>query len=379
MEQTSFHTAKRVAKAVADHFEHHITAARDMGMDDFLEQPNINTIEAIITAGFWSSLRREEGRSPKISIAFLPPEKCENPLLFGQRLHLNPKVLTKIAPGVERSGIHLGVWYDGDELYLWGTTRSVPPFCFILEVVEPGLLVVKHRRFQGFGKFVNVAIIDGDRVKIVLEETTTIPDCPDLLTNMMGLTSSATWNTSINVLVQLAVSMRAHGRGGILLVVPPDSTEWKKSIVQPITYPVAPSFCSLTTLLQQDKKERKSLVWQTALNREVDHIAGLSAIDGATIISKSCELLAFGAKIHRASGRDSIEKIVVTEPVVGNEATITHPSFTGGTRHLSAAQFVHDQKDAIALVASQDGRFTIFAWSGCEQMVHAHRVDALLL
>jgi hypothetical protein len=30
-------------------------------------------------------------------------------------------------------------------------------------------------------------------------------------------------------------------------------------------------------------------------------------------------------------------------------------------------------------VASQDGRFTIFEWSVQEAMVHAHRVDVLLL
>ena len=379
MSETSFHAAKQVAQAVTGHFERHISSAKLNAYDIPLQQPDVDTIEAIITAGFWSSLRREEGRSPKISIAFLPPDKTESPLLFGRKLPLTPKILTKIAPGVERSGIHLGVWHEGDELYLWGTTRSVPPFCFILEVVEPGLLVVKHRRFQGFGKFVNVAIIDGDQVKIVLEETSTIPDCPDLLSNMMGLTSSASWSTSINVLVQLAASMRAHGRGGTLLVVANDSEEWRNSIVSPITYPVAPSFCALSELLTTDKDQRSALAWQTALNKEVDHIAGLSAVDGATIISKRCELLAFGAKIHRASGHQQIEKIIMTEPVEGNKAAVTHPSFTGGTRHLSAAQFVHDQKDAIALVASQDGRFTIFAWSPCEGMVHAHRVDSLLL
>jgi hypothetical protein len=46
---------------------------------------------------------------------------------------------------------------------------------------------------------------------------------------------------------------------------------------------------------------------------------------------------------------------------------------------MSAAQFINDQRDALALVASQDGRFTVFAWSPCEQMVHAHRVDVLLM
>jgi DNA integrity scanning protein DisA with diadenylate cyclase activity len=71
--------------------------------------------------------------------------------------------------------------------------------------------------------------------------------------------------------------------------------------------------------------------------------------------------------------------VAVTEPVEGSVAEVVHPTRLGGTRHLSAAQFVHDQNEALALVASQDGRFTVFAWSPCETIVHAHRVEALLL
>jgi hypothetical protein len=55
------------------------------------------------------------------------------------------------------------------------------------------------------------------------------------------------------------------------------------------------------------------------------------------------------------------------------------PSELGGTRHLSAAQFVNDQRDTVALVAPQDGAFTIFSWSAPEDAVHAHRVETLLL
>jgi DNA integrity scanning protein DisA with diadenylate cyclase activity len=69
----------------------------------------------------------------------------------------------------------------------------------------------------------------------------------------------------------------------------------------------------------------------------------------------------------------------VTEPVEGSAPATVNPYQLGGTRHLSAAQFVHDQRDATALVASQDGRFTIFKWSSCDELVHAHRVEALLL
>jgi len=40
---------------------------------------------------------------------------------------------------------------------------------------------------------------------------------------------------------------------------------------------------------------------------------------------------------------------------------------------------VHDQHDALALVASQDGYFTVFSWSTLLEMVQAHRIDTLLL
>ncbi|MDT5268391.1 MAG: hypothetical protein QOH49_577, partial [Acidobacteriota bacterium] len=66
-------------------------------------------------------------------------------------------------------------------------------------------------------------------------------------------------------------------------------------------------------------------------------------------------------------------------PVIGDTAVVVNPVQLGGTRHLSAAQFVQDQQSAVALVASQDGRFTVFAWSPCEGLVHAHRVETLLL
>ena len=99
----------------------------------------------------------------------------------------------------------------------------------------------------------------------------------------------------------------------------------------------------------------------------------------AAIITDRYELLVFGAKIARRDGSPLVEQTSVTEPIEDGEADIVHPSRLGGTRHLSAAQFVHDQHDAMAMVASQDGRFTIFAWSPCEGMVHAHRVETLLL
>jgi hypothetical protein len=377
--QPTYQAARTVAATVESHFARHVAAARQRGEQALAPEPETRAIEAIIDAAFWASLRREEGHSPKISLAFLPPEQAGQPLTFEQRLELTPSILTKLGPAVERPGIHLGVWGKGDALHVWGATRTIPSLCFALEVVEAGLLVIKQRRRDGFGKFANVAVLKGDQVKVVDENGASLPDGPALITSFAGFTSPSSWNDSLNVLVQLATSMRDHGRGGSLLIVPDGTLAWRESIVQPMQYSIMPAFSGLADLLRRDARERSQSPWQGALRLAVDGIAGLTAVDGATVISDRYALLAFGVKIGRPPGRAPVEQMVLTEPIVGSGSVVIHPAQDGGTRHLSAAQFVHDQHDALALVASQDGRFTIFAWSPGAEMVHAHRVDTLLL
>lgn len=406
--ETTYKAARAVAASVEDHFARHLAEARRSGEQELAPQPDAQAIEAIIDATFWASLRPEEGRFPKISLAFLPPEQTAEPLMFEQRLPLTPDILAKLAPAVERPGIHLGVWGEGDELYVWGATRVIPSFGFVIEDIEPGLLVIKHRRINGFGKFANVAVLTGEQVKVIDEQGTSLPDCPDLLKSLLAFTSFSSANTehhSVNMLVQLAASMRAHGHGGSLLVVPSGSESWRESIAHPVLYSVVPPFSRLTDLIRNrrstddadytDKIKEEQLpdfpkdkiesvqsadgVWVSSVRKAVDTVAGLTAVDGATVITDRYEVLAFGAKIRRPERSLPVDRMVLTEPIVGNQAEEISPVQHGGTRHMSAAQFVNDQRDALALVASQDGRFTIFAWSPCEEMVHAHRVDVLLL
>lgn len=378
----AYPAARAVAANIEAYFASHLAEARQRSAQHLAPAPDAAAVEAIIDAAFWASLRREEGYAPKISLAFLPPEQTDQPLTFDHSFPLTPAVLSRLAPAVERPGIHLGVWRDHDgssELRLWGTTRSIPKLCFVLEVIEPGLLVVKYRRGQGQGKYVNVAVLKGDQIKMVDQKGSGLPDCPELVTSLLDFGSRASTSDPVNVLVQLSVSMRAHGRGGSLLVVPQGSDEWVKSIVQPVSYLVTPPFSELADLMRKDPIEKSSPTWQEAFIDAVDAIAGLTAVDGAALISDQYELLAFGAKIGRRDDGAQVEQAIVTEPVVDGVATVVHPLELGGTRHLSAAQFVQDQPDSVALVASVDGRFTIFAWSPCEHMVHAHRVESLLM
>src|SRR6266478_8529878 len=146
MDRLDYPTAHAVSHTIAEHFRREVKVAGIKA-----DIPDAATIERMINAAFWASLRREEGRPPTLSLAYLPPPGSA--LLVERPLPLDPATLTKLAPAVERPGIHLGVWRNGGDLVVWGATRTIPPLCFVVEVIEPGLLVIKHRRAEPEGKF----------------------------------------------------------------------------------------------------------------------------------------------------------------------------------------------------------------------------------
>ncbi len=213
MKREAYAAARIVSPTVHAYFARRMAQYRNEGPGCPAPVPEAEAIEAMIDAAFWASLRREEGYLPRISLAFLSPDQAAHPLVFERALPLAPAALTRIAPAVERHGIHLGVWHSGEDLYVWGTTRTIPGYCFVLEVAAPGLLVVKHHSGDEAGKFVNVVLLEGDLIKLVDEHASETPECPELLTSLLGFAPSASWAHSVNVLVQLALSMREHGRG----------------------------------------------------------------------------------------------------------------------------------------------------------------------
>lgn len=374
LSEPTYLAARVVAPMIEAHFARHRSTANLQDETHLAPPTPARLVEVMIDAAFWASLRREEGHPPKISLALLEPHQATQPVVFSKR-RLIPYNLLKLAPAVEQPGIHLGVWHDEQGLYVWGTATGIPPLCFVLEVIEPGLLVVKHRRADGFGKFVNVAILRGDQLQLVDAENSMVDDCPALQRFLPGKEIPSATGQTDNVLVELSAVMRAHGRGGLVLVVPPGSTQWQESIVKPMTYPVLPAYMGIA----EGQQEQARWKWQEDIRRAIGIVGGFTAVDGATVITSDYHMLAFGAKVARAETSAPVDKMVLTEPVVDSVPRYLHPAQNGGTRHLAAAQFVYDQRDSLALVASQDGFFTVFAWSTKLEMVHAHRIDVLLL
>lgn len=373
----AYPAARVAAERVRTHLLRQHEIARAHGVSDAAPEPDLEAIETIADAAFWASLRREEGRTPRVSLAFLPSSATKQPLLFERQLPLSPSGLAKVAPAVERPGIHLGVWRDrGGEFRVWGTARHLPALCLVVEVVTSGLLVIKHRG-EALGKFANVAVLEGDQMKFVPDLEEQVAEAEGLLPTRLGIDLPSPLARSTQVLVQLSASMRAHGRGGMLILVPGSTSAWEESVVQPVLYAVSPAFSELSMLVGEDDERGDDR--RQDLRRAVDAMAGLTAVDGATILTETFELLAFGTKTARRRGSPQVERVLLTEAVEGS-GRVPGPSYQlGGTRHLSAAQFIYDQRDSTAMVASQDGRFTIFRWSPIEDMVRAHRIEALLM
>lgn len=379
MNAPAYPAARVAARRVYDYFARHQRASCEPGVEDAVSLAPAEVIEAVIDTAFWASLRREEGHVPRMSLAILAPETAVRPLLFERPLPLEAGSLAQLSPGFERPGLHVGVWRVGGELGIWGTVRALPTSCCVVEIAGPGVVVIKRRPSQQSRKFINVAVLEGDQIKIVDERASARTDGATPVAPLLGFDAPTSWLDSVTVLVELAVSMRTHGRGGSLLIVPASTDLWRASIVHPMAYAVQPRFSELADVMRVPPHQRHEGPWEAALGCGVETIAGLTAVDGATVLTDQYELMAFGAKIVRRDGYPRVEQVAVTEPIEGAVAAIVQPTQLGGTRHLSAAQFVQDQRDALALVASQDGRFTVFAWSPREDMVLAHRVESLLL
>jgi hypothetical protein len=86
---------------------------------------------------------------------------------------------------------------------------------------------------------------------------------------------------------------------------------------------------------------------------EVAHlIAGLTAVDGAVVMTQRFELLGFGGEI---SGRLPAVETVARALDAEGEAVIEESVGGVGTRHRSAYRLCNELSDVIAVVISQDG------------------------
>ena len=77
------------------------------------------------------------------------------------------------------------------------------------------------------------------------------------------------------------------------------------------------------------------------------------------VVTQDLRVLGFGAKI--AAG--NVATVNIFLPLQGAQDIVPTPlERCGGTRHQSAARFVDANRDAVAVVVSQDRHLSVFSW-----------------
>ncbi len=218
------------------------------------------------------------------------------------RCRSTPAPLTKVAPAVERPGIHLGVWRFGDELRVWGTTRAIPG--------------VRHgARSRGAGPARHQA--SSRRRRQVRERGGARRRSDQDHRRACVAAARLPGDAHVAARVRLAgltrrTRERARRPGRLdacaptaaasSSMVPSFGDEWRQSIVHPIPYAIDPPFTALADLMRRADEEHELRAWQEELEDLVDHVAGLTAVDGATILTDRCEVLAIRRENHPAQG-----------------------------------------------------------------------------
>ena len=95
----AYGVARTAAGSIHAHFARHVDPVAGRMRQNGLPLPDRETIEKVLDAVFWASLRREEGYVPKLSLVLLPPDAIPHAMRFERPLLLTPTALTRLAPG----------------------------------------------------------------------------------------------------------------------------------------------------------------------------------------------------------------------------------------------------------------------------------------
>jgi len=350
---------------------------------------SVEDLTTLINVAFWASFKKEEGRSVTIAMQYAPPDKADSPFLLQHPLPYTDEHLSRISPVLQGSQVECGVWKDDtDQLVIWGLTPSgfntEDGHPLRISSREPGKLKI------AFGSL-NI-IVTGTRL-LFLDNDFLSTHLPSALAG----TPNVGWEIE-----QILTAMNAHGAGGTFMMVP-DSDAWRLSIKEPILYAATTPFDMVSVqremlafladhpygsqheyekffrrrgpLALGDPAREEELHTihdhflagqrhdaHDGLVRSLAFLAQLTAVDGAVIVNDELKVLAFGAKIKPLHARKSPEVLVVSEPTTGSVPEEVSLAEFGGTRHQAAAQFVFDQRQGVAFVASQDGIMTMLTW-----------------
>jgi len=334
----------------------------------------LSHLESIITDCFWASLKTEEGRHHQFRVTYSPPDRSgeREIYIFDQPVPFDAAHLAKLAPAVE-SIRTIGVWPQGggDKLTIWGFLPSYRHTVSLqLTAFAPGEIVLTDLSLK--------AAVTAEKAMFVdwIKSQT--------LADLFGGPPGAGKLFRAAAISNIALGIRSHRHGGTLLVTSRSSSSLETSIVNlhELSYygegrgtpPKNEGDAATEDLAKRLERSRERA-------EKAQHlVAQLTAVDGATLITREGEILGFGGTIV-SSGMTGDSRVLVSAPFEDDEPASPKrlADLNVGHRHKSAAKFVFDRKDALAIVASADGPLSVFWWDEKREMVSMIRQAEFLL
>lgn len=355
-------------------------------LDELQVMPSVRQLEEIISTVFWASLQFEEGRSLRFKVTYGDACPFEHlSFVFDFPKPFTVEELRRLAPAVPTPEGHIGVgtFFGGDFLSVWGLqTTSMTGITF--EALEPGRLIVS------FPLDSKIAEITGQKSGFISQNWN---DAGRDLMSICGADFEQE-NSQIEQMMsmlgrdvarEILSRVRALRHGGTIIFVS-EGERWRKSVEKPVAYDMLRRFKGIPRVAAAYLEElrraaankdaetaRKAIVtwgvnllndyqYKAALGAAAESIAHLTVVDGAVILDKNYEVLAFGAKIKESQKGRKAKSVSVILPFEGdprNADSRLNQEFRG-KRHLSTARFVLSNPDSIAFTVSQDGGVTGF-------------------
>jgi hypothetical protein len=342
-------------------------------------------LSILIENAYWASLKSNEGRVTRVSVVVAAPGSLGDATTFTTSVPYDESNIAKLAPAVSPNGC-LVVSGQNNELSIWGLGRGRSrPWSdsVTVEISDPGIVRV------GLGPFKTFAVFNGRSVSMIeAPEINLSVHLERILRKVFpqgDFIETQTIAREGAALVNLARAIVEDGHGGTVLIVPGTEGEWLKAISS-FPFRFATPDTTIRDLIRAELKNQ--VAWGEALQRVmsadipadlknlvagtlgqhpldirgvVRAVASLAAVDGAIVATRDLRILGFGAKIAVASGPPP--RVCLFRPEPGPQAVAPCAlEDLGGTRHQSAARFVAANKDAVALVISQDHHMSVANW-----------------
>jgi sensor domain DACNV-containing protein len=326
-----------------------------------------------IESAFWASLVAEEGRYHSFRVSLGPPSEYSPGYVFSQPKRYSADEISDLAAVLSNNYKSIGVWYSSNkELEIWGLIGSAN--WVEIKSSIPGQLLLSM--LGGFD-----IVISGSWWGFVDKAKTQLTDAyfagirPEYIIVEYGLEKVSQGVQRSLAYSSIVKSMLEHRHGGTLAIVPEDRDRWRNSVAS-IRYEVRDIFEEVRQDVDEwneaIRKQVKSGKWlsfdspthriQEKALQALKFVAQLTAVDGATLIGRDLAVYGFGAKLKPRDSNDKPQTVHLSRPFEGEPFQEIQTSDLGGTRHQSAAQFVYDQRDCVAIVCSQDGRVSMMSW-----------------